>query len=181
MSQLIQQPVKAVECNSISGSYRPIYFDLEAFKVSRAELNSIFYNSEEDSDPELALLRSSFSFAYLREDKLRTIDVYDVDGKHISFNDFLDRFSISIKSNNLFKSGKYLSRVFRPVKHGGFYKDLDIHIKYFYMNPFNSVSKTYRNKNRFGSILLRHDPILFNKALSMWNGEQLGFFTHLDN
>ena len=137
MSQLIQQPVKAVECNSISGSYRPIYFDLEAFKVSRAELNSIFYNSEEDSDPELALLRSSFSFAYLREDKLRTIDVYNLDGKHITFNDFLDRFSISIKSNNLFKSGKYLSRVFRPVKHGGFYKDLDIHI-----NNNHSITET---------------------------------------
>jgi hypothetical protein len=129
MSQLIQQPVKAVECNNSTGKYRPIFFDLEVFKVSKAELNSIFYNSEEeDDDPELALLKEGFSFCYLREDKLRTIDAYDLDGKHIAFDKFLDRFSIGIKSNNLFKSGKYLSRVFRPVKYGGFYKDLDIHV-----------------------------------------------------
>jgi len=42
MSQLIQQPVTATESNSISGNYRPMSFDLEAFKVSRAELNSLF-------------------------------------------------------------------------------------------------------------------------------------------
>ena len=83
MSQLIQQKVTATESNSISGNYRPMFFDLEEFKVSRADLNSIFYNSEEeDDDPEHALLNSSFSFAYLREDKLRTIDVYDLNNKY---------------------------------------------------------------------------------------------------
>ncbi len=127
MSNLIQQPTTTPKCNNTNGNYRTMFFDLEEFKVSRAELNSIFYNNE-DEDPELALLKESFSFAYLREDKLRTIDVYDLDNKHIQFSDFLDRFSINIKSSNLFKSGKYLSRVFRPVRFGGFYKGLDIHI-----------------------------------------------------
>ena len=136
MSELKQQSTIAIKSNSINGKYRPMFFDLEAFKVSRAELNSIFYNNEED-DPELALLKGSFSFAYLREDKLRTIDVYGLDNKHIPFSKFLDRFSINIKSNNLFKSGKYLSRVFRPVRFGGFYKGLNI-----YINNNHSITET---------------------------------------
>lgn len=136
MKQLNPEPIKQVESNSINGRYRPMFFDLEAFNLSSVDINSVFYNTEED-DPELTLLKEDFSFVYLREDKLRTIDAYDLDGEHIEFSDFLDHFSIGIKSLNLFKSGKYLSRVFRPVKHGGFYNGLDINI-----NENHSLAET---------------------------------------
>ena len=136
MSQLKQAAKTEVECNNITGKYRPMFFDLEAFKASEVQLRSIYYNNEDD-DPELALLKEGFSFAYLREDKLRTIDAYDLDGNHIPFSEFLERFSISIESSNLFKTGKYLSRVFRPVKHGGFYSGLDI-----YINNNHDISET---------------------------------------
>ena len=39
------------------------------------------------------------------------------------FNQFLEKLGIKVSSGNLFKTGKYLSRVFRPVKYGCFYKE----------------------------------------------------------
>ena len=64
----------------------------------------------------------------MREDKLRTVIAYDSAGEKIPFADFLNYFSLGINSSNIFKTGKYLSRVFRPVKYGSFYKELRIHV-----------------------------------------------------
>ncbi|MHB8335831.1 MAG: hypothetical protein ACYDEE_00240 [Ignavibacteriaceae bacterium] len=114
-----------VETNISQGSYRPFFFDLPEFNLSKVEFNSCFFNNDE---VEKQLLQGSFSFAYLREDKLRTIDVYDKGNDHVQFKDFLDHFGIQIISKNLFKTGKYLSRVFRPIRYGSFYKGLDVHI-----------------------------------------------------
>ncbi|MHB1687915.1 MAG: hypothetical protein ACYCVH_11125 [Ignavibacteriaceae bacterium] len=114
-----------VETNISHGSYRPFFFNLPAFNLSKVEFNSCFFNNDE---VEKQLLQGSFSFAYLREDKLRTIDVFDTNNDHIPFKDFLDHFGIKIKSKNLFKTGKYLSRVFRPIRYGSFFKGLDVHI-----------------------------------------------------
>ena len=114
-----------VETNISQGSYRPFFFDLPDYNISRVEFNSCFFNN---SEIERQLLQGSFSFAYLREDKLRTIDVFDTNGDHVMFKDFLDHFGIKIKSKNLFKTGKYLSRVFRPIRYGSFFKGLDVHI-----------------------------------------------------
>ena len=49
-------------------------------------------------------------------------------GNRIEFRDFLNHFGISIQSKNLFKSGKYLSRVFRPVRFGNFFQELDVYL-----------------------------------------------------
>lgn len=118
-------PSKEVKTNMIQGSYRPRFFDNPKFIISSADFESEFF---EEGNPELSLLKQDFSFAYLREDKLRTINVVDNDNKKVTFNNFLDCFNIKINSSNLFKSGKYLSRVFRPTKYGGFYSNLSIHI-----------------------------------------------------
>ena len=115
----------SVETNVSQGSYRPFFFDLPDFNLSRVNFQSCFFNND---DVEKQLLQGEFSFAYLREDKLRTIDAYDTNGDHISFNNFLDHFGITIKSKNLFKTGKYLSRVFRPIRYGSFFQGLDVHI-----------------------------------------------------
>jgi len=64
----------------------------------------------------------------LREDKLRAIDAFSSSGDHIPFKDFLNHFGINIHSRNLYKTGKYLSRVFRPIKYGSFFRGLDVHI-----------------------------------------------------
>jgi len=85
----------------------------------------LFFNKE---DVEKQLLQGSFSFCYLREDKLRTIDAFSSSGDHIQFKDFLNHFGIDIHSKNLFKTGKYLSRVFRPIKYGSFFRELDVQI-----------------------------------------------------
>ena len=114
-----------VETNISQGSYRPPFFDLPEFNIKRAEFNSLFFNKE---DVEKHLLQGQFSFTYLREDKLRVIDAFNTNGEHIQFKNFLQHFGINIKSKNLFKTGKYLSRVFRPIKYGSFFKGLDVHI-----------------------------------------------------
>jgi hypothetical protein len=128
MSHLEKQQTKLANTNISQGDYRSHFFDLSSFDISEVNFSSIFFENN-NSNVELSLLREDFSFAYLREDKLRTIDVFDTgESKHLSFKDFLDKFSIKINSNNLFKTGKYLSRVFRPVRYGGFYKDLNINV-----------------------------------------------------
>ena len=126
-----------VETNISQGSYRPAFFDLTDFNVSRADFNSCYFAND---DVERQLLHGQFSFAYLREDKLRTIDIYSKEGsKHLPFKEFLNHFGITIRSKNLFKTGKYLSRVFRPVRFGGFYQDLNIYIN---SNPKHSGKVT---------------------------------------
>lgn len=107
-----------------NNSYQYHFFNSEIHNISKVDFQTQFFS---ESDIERTLLESKFSFAYLREDKLRTIDVYDNQGVHINCKDFLERFSIKINSSNLFKTGKYLSRVFRPSKYGSFFNDLKIH------------------------------------------------------
>lgn len=114
-----------VKTNSIQGKYRPWFFDWSGFSLSEVTFNSLFF---EGDDVESAILKGEYSFAYLREDKLRTIDAVDDEGEHIPFTSLAEKFGISIKSSNLFKTGKYFSRVFRPVKYGGFYKGLDVYV-----------------------------------------------------
>lgn len=117
--------LKEAETNMIQGKYRPRFYDNPAFNIQSVTFESEFF---EEGNAEYSLLKEDFSFAYLREDKLRTINVIDNTNSKLKFNDFLNHFNIRIKSNNLFKSGKYLSRVFRPTKYGGFYRDLNIHV-----------------------------------------------------
>src|ERR1035437_4683484 len=124
--RLAQLPMVRVNTNATQGvNYRPHFFDLQSFGLSRVDIDSVFYN---ESDAEAELVKGNFSFAYLREDKLRTIHAYDSQGELIPFIEFLNHFHITIESKNLFKTGKYLSRVFRPIRYGGFFQDLDIHI-----------------------------------------------------
>src|ERR1035437_10390475 len=123
---LSQLPSCKIETNATQGvTYRPHFFDLQSFGLSRVDIDSVYYN---ESDAEAELVRGDFSFSYLREDKLRTIHAYDSQGELIPFNEFLNHFHITIESTNLFKTGKYLSRVFRPIRYGGFFQDLDIHV-----------------------------------------------------
>ncbi|MCL5030056.1 MAG: hypothetical protein M1480_13665 [Bacteroidetes bacterium] len=127
-AQLKKVSSNPVETNVSQGSYHPFFFDMPEYGLSRVELNSRFFNSE---DVEKLMLQGNFSFAYLREDKLRTVDVYNKDGEKLQFQrfqEFLDFFGIHIRSKNLFKTGKYLSRVFRPIKYGSFFKGLDVFI-----------------------------------------------------
>ena len=118
-------PNRIVETNISQGSYKPAFFNLENFSVSKVDYNSLYFNQ---GDAERYLLKGESSFYFLREDKLRTIDAYDDNGNHIEFRDFLNHFGISIQSKNLFKTGKYLSRVFRPVRFGNFFKGLMLYI-----------------------------------------------------
>ena len=120
-------PVKTNEIinNATAGNYRPKFFDLPEFNLSRVEFNSLFF---EEQNIEEVLLRGNYSFAYLREDKLRTIHAYDSEDKIIDKNDFCSRLGIKIISHNLFKTSKYLSRIFRPVKYGGYFTNLNTHI-----------------------------------------------------
>ena len=142
MNKFKSMPMKAVETNTKIGNYRARFFDLAQFHLSRVDMNSVYFNQ---ADVERELLLGNFSFCYLREDKLRTIDAYDVNGRRIEFNEFLQRLGITIKSRNIFKSSKYISRCLRAVRYGSFFKGLDIYIK---SNP------TYSGKITDGISLL---------------------------
>lgn len=104
--------------------YKYHFFDTQVYDISNVEFQSLFFN---EADIEKSLLEGRFSFAFLREDKLRIIDVKDAQGVALKASSFLDKFGIKINSSNLFKTGKYLSRVFRPTKYGGFIDNLDIY------------------------------------------------------
>ncbi len=118
-------PSNKIQNNLNQGTYRPRFFELKEFNLSRVIYNSKEYSSGE---AERDLLLVDYSFAYLREDKIRTIDVFDSSNHKINFSDFTNRFGICINSNNLFKTGKYLSRVFRPVRYAGHFKNINVHI-----------------------------------------------------
>lgn len=124
-SHLKLLPMHLPSLNESKGTYRPYFFDLSEFKVKRLEFHSHYYNTG-TVEPEL--VKEKNSFYYLREDKLRVIDIIKEDGTKLPFDDFTSHFGIKIKSANLFKTGKYISRVFRPVKYGGFFRKLNIHI-----------------------------------------------------
>jgi hypothetical protein len=116
-----------VEYNLNQGCYTPKFFELEEYGLSKISINSTEYSS---GNAEKELLIGDHSFAYLREDKVRTIDAYHTSVNKIPFNDFTTKFGVRIKSNNLFKTGKYLSRVFRPVRYAGHFKNIKIHINH---------------------------------------------------
>ena len=117
-----------VNTNAVNGPYRPMFFDLSDFNLSEVKLDSVFY-SDESIDPEFVIIKKEYSFCYLREDKLKLVHAFDKQGIKIGSEEFLLRFGIELESSNLFKSGKYLSRVFRPVRYGGFYSEVDVFIQ----------------------------------------------------
>ena len=124
MNNYRTMPMKAIESNSVQGKYTPKFFEFGQFSLSRAVFYSHFFEQE---NVEEEIVAGNWSFAFLRESKLRTVDLYEGDAK-IPFNQFLLRVGIDIQSKNLYKTGKYLSRVFRPAKYGMFFKDLDVHM-----------------------------------------------------
>ena len=67
-------PNRIVETNISQGSYKPAFFNLENYSVSKVDYNSLYFNK---GYAERYLLEGESSFYFLREDKLRTIDVYD--------------------------------------------------------------------------------------------------------
>lgn len=113
----------ATEINDAHGIYRPHFFDLESFQVKKVNFSTSFYA---DLNPEPILLKGEDSFYYLREDKLRILNVFLSNKHHLSFKDFLQHFKLSVASDNLFKTGKYLSRVFRSTRYGGFFEQLSV-------------------------------------------------------
>ncbi|HOJ19708.1 MAG TPA: hypothetical protein PLT92_14185 [Ignavibacteriaceae bacterium] len=119
-SSIISLPMKHVETNASMGNYRPQFFELEEFALSRVDFNSHFFN---ECNVEEIILKGDYSFAYLREDKLRTINAYDKDNNRLTSSQFCKRLGLKIESKNLFKTGKYLSRIFRPTKYSGFFRN----------------------------------------------------------
>ncbi|MDF1612622.1 hypothetical protein [Stygiobacter electus] len=117
-------PMHEIESNANQGKYKPKFFALKEFNLSRVDFHSHYY-AEKDIAKEI--FKGEFSLAYLREDKLRTVDAFKQNQK-IDHLDFLETIAIDIKTTNIYKTGKYLSRVFRPMKHAKYYKDLDIHL-----------------------------------------------------
>lgn len=111
------------DINEAKGSYRSHFFGLAKFSVATVDFSSQFYS---DVGPEAQILAGDRSFYYLRDNKLRMIDISLNNGPRLKFDDFARHFGIKIQSTNLFKTGKYLSRVFRPIKYGGFFPKLNI-------------------------------------------------------
>ncbi len=112
-----------IRTNLNQGSYLPHFFNNPAFNLS--EVN--FTSEEKSENGGLNILLGKHSFTYLR-DTIRHIDAFDLDGNMVPFDRFLDTIKIKINSQNLFKTGKYLSRVFRPVKYGAHLPKLSVYI-----------------------------------------------------
>lgn len=112
-----------VEFNLNQGNYKPWFFCKESFGLSK-----VHFSSEEKSrQSALGFFKNDHSFTYIR-DVIRHIDAYDLDDNKIDFNNFLNHFHLSINSTNLFKCGKYLSRIFRSTRYGKHLSSLNIHI-----------------------------------------------------
>ncbi len=122
---LTELPSTIVPTNQCNSSYRPRFFDLEEFGLSQVDFSTSSFN---EADIEKELLSDNYSFAFLRDGELRTIRGYDKELSLIKFTDFLTRFNLKVESTNIFKCGKYLSRVFRPVKYGKHYRNLDVYV-----------------------------------------------------
>ena len=90
MNNFRTMPMKAIESNAVQGKYTPKFFNLEQFNLSRAVFTSYFF---EEAEIEKEIVAGDWSFAFLRESKLRTVDIYDGDTK-IPFNQFLQRVGI---------------------------------------------------------------------------------------
>lgn len=120
-----KQQLNSIETNLNNGAYQPFFFMLKEYDLSKVVFESHYFNL---TDTERILLNGDFSFAYLREDKLRTINADTLSGKIITFDSFLEHFDLNVEADNIFKCGKYLSRIFRPSKYGAFYTDLDIYL-----------------------------------------------------
>ncbi|MBA4316771.1 MAG: hypothetical protein C0412_00065 [Flavobacterium sp.] len=119
-NELTLMPMHSVVNNASIGNYTPKFFELDQFELSNVEFNSLFF---EEQNVEEAIIRGGYSFAYLRENKLRTIHASDANGDFIFDSAFCTRLGIKIQTKNIFKTSKYLSRIFRPVRYGGFFKD----------------------------------------------------------
>ena len=117
--------LRSVLFNEKQGEYYPLFFQNPDFNLTEVNFNSYYF---EESDVEKEILQGEHSFAYLRDNKLRSINARTVSGENIRNNEFLSRTCIEVNTDNIFKAGKYLSRVFRATKYGGFYSDVDIHI-----------------------------------------------------
>jgi hypothetical protein len=112
-----------METNIGNSVYKPRFF--EPFFT---KLNGITIPFGDDQSAiELLIARKEYSFAYLRNGELRTLEAFNASGK-IPFETFLNHVHLTISSDNIFKLGKYLSRVFRPARYGAHLDGLDIHI-----------------------------------------------------
>lgn len=111
------------QSNLDNGQYRPAFFTLEQYALSSVNIQAVEFNEADLIDK-----IKDCSFTYLRENYVKRVTVQKLDGEKIPFEEFCKHFGIKINSENLFKTGKYLSRVFRPVRYGGFFKDLKIHV-----------------------------------------------------
>ena len=136
MSKYQSLPEVQVINNLQNNAYKPYFFHLGEFSLSSVEFLTRKFNTD---DVERELLQEKFSFAFLRDGELRTINAYDTDNRLIQFSDFASHFKLKIKSSNIFKSGKYLSRIFRPIKYGRFFRGLDVYVN---NNPDYKGSKT---------------------------------------
>ena len=125
MNNFTRQNTITVKTNEQQGKYFPFFFTYKGFRLKEINFESLYYNEE---DIESAIIKNNYSFAYLRDNKIRLVDAVDLNGTQIDFEEFTRHLGISINTNNIFKAGKYLSRVFRATKHGGFYKNIDLHI-----------------------------------------------------
>lgn len=102
-----------VQFNLNQGNYKPWFFCRESFGLSKVD----FFTEEKSHQSAIGLFNNGHSFSYIR-DVIRHIDAYDIDGNKIPFDNFLNHFHLSVNSTNLFKCGKYLSRIFRSTRHG---------------------------------------------------------------
>jgi len=121
--QLTPLPCHTADISDSYGTYRPHFFDLESFQVKKVNLSTSFYA---DLNPEPIILKGEDSFYYLKEDKLRILNVFLSNEQHLPFQAFLNHFKLRVASDNLFKTAKYLSRVFRSTRYGGFFEKLSV-------------------------------------------------------
>lgn len=114
---------RVMETNIGNSVYKPRFFEPFITKLNGTTIPF----SDDQTAIEVLIARKEYSFAYLRNGELRTLEVYNALGK-IPFEAFLNKVHLTISSDNIFKLGKYLSRVFRPTKYGAHLNGLDIHI-----------------------------------------------------
>ncbi|NPV10602.1 MAG: hypothetical protein HPY57_02265 [Ignavibacteria bacterium] len=112
-----------VQFNLSMGDYTPKFFTNPSFQLSKVDLISV----DKTEDSALKMFYANHSFTYVR-DKIRHIDAYDLNNKLIPFEKFPERLKIKINSQNLFKVGKYLSRIFRPTKYGAHFDKLSVFV-----------------------------------------------------
>lgn len=110
--------------NPNQGSYKPHFFCNDEFQLSKVEFSSREING--GLPDALSIFKDQYSFVYLR-DQIKIIDAYDQHGDIIPFSEFPAKVGLSITGDNIYKAGKYLSRVFRPTRFGKHFNSLSIH------------------------------------------------------